>query len=409
MSTDSMVARVVFALLLLGLVGARPTFDWERDQTQSSKVTPWSPLRAPVALVRDTESAGYRVTDKGALFGFNSRTNQHGRCNSQSSHECYCETFTDNVLVGRGDSVEWFIIGVTSAPVKRIAVWAEANFVTGVQVSYFDGSVHFYGRKDGIRGELSLYASERIIKMSIWDNSLGRIGGISFTTSRGGFFKWGATKWEWGSEIKLDVASGLMMNIFGLIRWSDNTLFAIGFDFLRTIVTGSGTMVNMNYVGIPVGNVDGHKSLILRTKYENKAEFLQKYNFQGSVEVVTQHGWEVDREIRFDNGYNVFGIKPELAHKDGNYFWELGQSGPQARGSTTEDRDFLVEIKIPPHKNYYAEAWLYDDTIECDFVANIEFTLTSKATYKLMSFGKYRGKTFRKVFVNAYEYSTNRG
>ncbi|GMH44169.1 hypothetical protein BSKO_12103 [Bryopsis sp. KO-2023] len=413
MNTDSMVAKVACALLLLGLVGARPISELGWNPALNTAVTVWSPMRTalrsgPVTLVRDSDGRGWSVNDKGALFGFNAMSNTNGVCNTDSSHECYCSTFTDNSVVGRLDGAEWFIIGVTSSPVKTVGVWAGHDYVIGVQVWFFDGSTHFYGRKEGLYGELSLYASERITQMSVWENGAGRIGGISFKTSRGGFFKWGMTKRFWQDEYKkdMDVGSGLMMNIFGLIRWSSNDLYAIGFDFLRTIVAGSGVMRSITYKDIPEGQIEEHKDLILRTKYENKANFPQKFLFAGDVEVVTDRRWDVQRSIRFDNEFDVFGSAPEAfeSTKD-DWAWRIGQEVAQKVGSTDESRDYRLEIKVPPHKNYYAEAWLYSDTVEAHFDATIEFTLTTTATYKLQSYGSYFGKTFRKVLVNSYEYS----
>lgn len=78
-------------------------------------------------------------------------------------------------------------------------------------------------------------------------------------------------------------------------------------------------------------------------------------------------------------------------------------------GSKTEDREYSLKIKVPPHKNYFAEAWLYSDNMEVDFIAVMEFTLTTKATYKLQSYGSYNGTSYRKVVVDAYEYDSHKG
>eukprot|EP00884_Botryococcus_braunii_P014799 jgi/Botrbrau1/2331/Bobra.39_1s0020.1 len=179
--------------------------------------------------------------------------------------------FATPVVVGAQTGFEALLVGCndTGATLQHITVWANANFLRGVQATLTDGRTALWGCVDttlrqsaggdviscddaDIRNASFTFSpAERIRSLTVWagadkeGNSNARAGAIRFETSLGGVFDFGMTG-QRPAEVIVDVGSGIPCGVV-VRRGAD--IDAFGFVFLQNVTEAA--LTDLQYSGVP--------------------------------------------------------------------------------------------------------------------------------------------------------------
>ena len=193
--------------------------------------------------------------------------------------------FTDEFVIGGPNGGDFATVGWVDNEkadvVKKFQMWWNDSTMTGIQVTYTDGSVtEIFGSTAQNTDAIAFAPGELITSATLWDNGNStRFGHIRITTSAGQVYDNGKNVIG-QPAYAAGVGSGLLVGFVGR-RGKD--LDMLGLIFVKPQIV-SVSITDVKYTPALVGSKAGLSEVVLSAAhFEGKENVGTDYNFQDSV------------------------------------------------------------------------------------------------------------------------------
>ncbi|CAK0786785.1 hypothetical protein CVIRNUC_009999 [Coccomyxa viridis] len=325
-----------------------------------------------------------------------------------------------------------YYVGCTGngATLQDIIVFANDNFLRGIEVNLTDGRLVQFGCVNttsaqtgcilgqldvGIRTASFRFApGERVTQMALFagpddkGNPNRRAGAIRFATSMGRFFDFGNKKAR-DQPLDVDVASGVPCGVAAR-RGAD--IDAVGFVFLQNI--SAGTLYDVQYSGIPTDqanssafNASYSSTQLQNVTYDNSnSSEAHTYTYASEFSQVRPSVWSHGIGLDSYSTDNVTGGIPQLITSNTSkdpQGWQVSLEGHHQRTDNNLQADqWSYNIPVPGGAIYTAQVSLLQGKIAVPYSGNMSLLLATGSNVTVPVQGTYTGTTYApaKVDIN---------
>ncbi|XP_061883455.1 aerolysin-like protein [Entelurus aequoreus] len=300
---------------------------------------------------------------------------------------------TSTVVGGPGGTPFYFDGRANGAFLQKIGVAVGARQIKAVRAELSDGRMKTFGdAKGNTFSEFTFDNGEHITKLSLWKNSAGtHLGAIKLSTSSRQEFYAHMTNSPMGSEVPIDVGSGVCLGLEGR---SDTDINAMGFVFINAIK--SAVLTNITYP-----NLDSYTPQIIKVDVQSDRHFNptdvpldQKCTYSKCVTETAK--WSTTSKIETVVSMKISAAMVEVNGENqlvpgDTHIYPISHS--EVRTKSDE-----VSVTIPPENTKTVEFSVDKEVItDLDFKAVVKISCQNGKELTFNSTGNYNGVAYSGV------------
>ena len=306
--------------------------------------------------------------------------------------------FTDNNASGGEFGSSFQFIKLEGTILKKVKAWRQDWRIKGVEVFMSDGSSHLAGKREGEEySEFTFQSGERITKLNVQASAAKspqgnrRLGAIWFQTSNNN--DWGifSKNLEENGKYWPEVGSGICCGIFGA---GGDDVDRLGFAMLRNIKESMVTNVQYPYLSTQI--VATTPDTVAEQEFSNGTSVAQTFELKGSKTVTITRSWSLSNTLSMTLQAKVTAGIPLVSSVESGFSWTVSSTSVYELSKTvTEESSWSWPLICPPRTKILGTATMYADSIDTEYVADMELQLENGKVFRYTEKGVYNGLNAR--------------
>ncbi|XP_061883758.1 aerolysin-like protein isoform X2 [Entelurus aequoreus] len=300
---------------------------------------------------------------------------------------------TCTVVGGPGGTPFYFDGRANGAFLQKIGVAVDSSQIKAVRAELTDGRMKTFGEARGNTfSEFTFKHGERITKLSLWGNDKGTcLGAFKFFTSSGQEFYVHIPNSSMGSEVPIDVGSGVCLGLQGS---SGTDINAMGFLFITAI--DSAVIFDTIYPNLPSYTPQITKVDVQSDRHFNPTEVPLDQKCTYSKCVTETAKWSTTSKIETVVSMKISAAMVEVNGENqlvpgDTHIYPISHS--EVRTKSDE-----VSVTIPPENTKTVEFSVDKEVItDLDFKAMVKISCQNGKELTFHSTGNYNGVAYSGV------------